>query len=89
MEKSIQISAMIKYLKVLNIFAYQQFCLILFLEFFSSVFRKCKYIIKEKMVHKYIVDDVEVSSDYTEKIQLEKNSDYEENSDKESSSEER
>ena len=41
------------------------------------------------MVHKYIVDDVEVSSDYTEKIQLEKNSDYEENSDKESSSEER
>ena len=40
------------------------------------------------MVHKYIVDDVEVSSDYTEKIQLEKNSDYEENSDKESSSEE-
>ena len=39
------------------------------------------------MVHKYIVDDVEVSSDYTEKIQLEKNSDYEENSDKESSSE--
>ena len=41
------------------------------------------------MVHKYIIDDVEVSSDYTEKIQLEKNSDYEENSDKESSSEER
>ena len=41
------------------------------------------------MVHKYIVDDVEVSSDYTEKIQLEKNSDYDENSDKESSSEER
>ena len=41
------------------------------------------------MVHKYIVDDVEVSSDYNKKIQLEKNSDYEENSDKESSSEER
>ena len=39
------------------------------------------------MVHKYIIDDVEVSSDYTEKIQLEKNFDYEENSDKESSSE--
>ena len=50
---------------------------------------ECKYVIKEKKFHKYITDDVEVSSDYIEKIQLRKNADYEENSDKESFSEER
>ena len=44
-----------------------------------------KYVIKEKNIHSYIIDDVEISSDsdeetLLEKIQMEKNSDYEENS---------
>ena len=45
-----------------------------------------KCVIKEKNIHSYIIDDVEISSDsdeetLLEKIQMEKNSDYEENSD--------
>ena len=44
-----------------------------------------KCVIKEKNIHSYIIDDVEISSDsdeesLLEKIQMEKNSDYEENS---------
>ena len=44
-----------------------------------------KYVIKEKNIHSYIIDDVEISCDsdeetLLEKIQMEKNSDYEENS---------
>ena len=51
-----------------------------------------KHVIKDKKIHNYIADDVEISSDSNqensyeeilEKIQMEKNSDYEENSDEE------
>ena len=47
-----------------------------------------KCVIKEKNIHSYIIDDVEISSDsdeetLLEKIQMGKNSDYEENSDEE------
>ena len=43
-----------------------------------------KYVIKEKNIHSYIIDDVEISSDsdeetLLEKIQMEKYSNYEEN----------
>ena len=46
---------------------------------------ECKYVIKEKKFHKYIIDDVEIYCDsdeeiLLEKIQMEKNSNYEENS---------
>ena len=54
---------------------------------------ECKSVIKEKKIPKYIIDDVEFSSDSNEensneetlleKTQMEKNSDYEENSDEE------
>ena len=47
---------------------------------------ECKYVLKEKKIHNYITDEVEISSDeedLLEKIQMEKNSDYEENPDKE------
>ena len=41
---------------------------------------ECKYVIKEKQIHQYIIDDVEISSDsdeetLLEKIQMEKNAD--------------
>ena len=47
---------------------------------------ECKYVIKEKKFHKYIIDDLEISSDSDEetllqKIQMENYSNYEENSD--------
>ena len=46
---------------------------------------ECKYVVEEKKIHNYIIADVEISSDsdeetMLEKIQMEKNSDYEENS---------
>ena len=54
---------------------------------------ECKYVIKEKKIPKYIIDDVKFSSDSNEensnegtlleKSQMEKNSDYEENSNEE------
>ena len=54
--------------------------------YYPQVFlEEYKYVIKEKNIHSYIIDDVEISSDsdeetLLEKIQMEKNSDYEENS---------
>ena len=50
---------------------------------------ECKYVVKEKKIHDYTIDDVDISSDSDEqallgKIQMEKNPDYEENSDEES-----
>ena len=49
---------------------------------------ECKYVVKEKKIHKSVIHDVEISSDtdeetLSEKIQMGKNSDYEENSDEE------
>ena len=47
--------------------------------------KEYQYVIKEKKSHNYITDDVEISSDsdeeILEKIQMEKNSDYEKNYD--------
>ena len=43
---------------------------------------ECKYVIKEKKIHNYLIDDLEISSDeenLLEKIQMAKNSDYEKN----------
>ena len=62
--------------------------------YFLQVFlEECKYVIKEKKIPKYIIDDVKFSSDSNEensnegtlleKSQMEKNSDYEENSNEE------
>ena len=46
---------------------------------------ECRYAITEKKMHNYIIDDIEISSDsdeetLSEKNQMEKNSDYVENS---------
>ena len=46
------------------------------------------YVAKQKMIHNYILDDVEISSesdeeDLLEKIQMKKNSECEENSEEE------
>ena len=54
--------------------------------YYPQVFLKeYQYVIKEKKSHNYIIDDVEISSDsdeeILEKIQMEKNSDYEKNYD--------
>ena len=46
--------------------------------YYPKVFlEECKYFIKEKTIHKYIIDDIEISSDsdketLLEKIQMEK-----------------
>ena len=34
---------------------------------------KCKYAIKEKKIHNYIIDDVEIYSDLDEEIKMDKN----------------
>ena len=56
-------------------------------KYYCQVFlEECKYFVKEKKIHNYITEDVEISSnegDLLEKIQMEKYSDYEENSDEE------
>ena len=56
-------------------------------KYYPEVFlEECKYVLKEKKIQNYITDEVEISSDeedLLEKIQMEKNSDYEENPDKE------
>ena len=48
---------------------------------------ECKYVIKERKIHNYIIDGVEISSDsdeeVLEKIHMEKNSNYEKSSDEE------
>ena len=96
MEKSAQIFTKIKHQKkIINIFAYQQFCLILFClilrgkNYYPQVFlEERKYVVKEKKIHKSLIHDVEISFDsdeetLLEKIHMGKNSDYEENSDEE------
>ena len=56
-------------------------------KYYPEVFlEECKYVLKEKKIQNYITDEVEISSDEEDllgKIQMEKNSDYEENPDKE------
>ena len=52
----------------------------------QSFLGECKYAVKEKKIHNHITDDIKISSDsdegtLLEKIQMEKNSDYEENFD--------
>ena len=50
-------------------------------KYYPQVFlEECKYVVKEKKIYNHIIDDSEA---LLEKIQMEKNSDYEENSDKE------
>ena len=51
--------------------------------YFSQFLEKCKYVVKEKENHKYIINDVEISSDSDEEDLLENKSNYEENSDEE------
>ena len=34
----------------------------------EAFLEECKYIIKERKIHKYIIDDVEISSDSDEEI---------------------
>ena len=57
--------------------------------YYTQVFlEECKYVIKEKKISRYIIDDAEISSDsdeetLLEKNQMKKNSDYVENSYKE------
>ena len=69
MEKSTKIFTIIKYQKkVLNLFVYQQFWSILFLEQLKVVIVKCFYknvkkTVKEKKITEYITDDIEISSD--------------------------
>ena len=48
--------------------------------YYPQVFLECKYVVKEKKIPKYIIDDTEISSDSDEKNSDEKNS-SEENSD--------
>ena len=56
--------------------------------YYPQVFlEECKYFIKEKKIPKYIIDDVEISSDSDRENSDEENSD-EENSDEENSIEE-
>ena len=48
--------------------------------YYPQVFwKECKYIIKERQIHNYIADDLEISPDSDEeilhKIQIKKNSD--------------
>ena len=49
------------------------------------ILEECKYAVKERKIHSYIIDDLEIWSfdsddGLLEKNQMEKNSDYEENS---------
>ena len=44
--------------------------------YYPEVFlEECKYVIKEKKIHKYITDDIEISSDSDEENSDEENSD--------------
>ena len=57
-------------------------------KYYSQVFLEdCKYIIKEKEIPKYIIDDIEISSDFDREDSDEENSN-EENSSEENSDEE-
>ena len=65
--------------------------MILFLEQVKNIilkgceYEECKYIAKEKKFPKYIVDDIEISSDFDRENSNEEN--YQKNSDKENSNE--
>ena len=48
---------------------------------------ECKYVVKEKKISKYIIDDIKISSDSDRENSGEENSD-EENSDEENADEE-
>ena len=54
-------------------------------KYYPQVFlEECQHIVKEKKIYNCIIEDVEISfdeEDLLEKIQMDKNSDYEENSD--------
>ena len=68
MEKSTQISPIILYQKkVLNLFVinFDQFCFFnSFKNYYLQVFLgECKYVTKENKMPDYITDDVEISSD--------------------------
>ena len=52
----------------------------------QGLLEECKYITKEKTFPKYIVDDIEISSDFDRENSNEENS-YQKNSDKENSNE--
>ena len=52
----------------------------------QGLLEECKYIAKEKKFPKYIVDDIEISSDFDRENSNEENS-YQKNSDKENSNE--
>ena len=44
--------------------------------FYPQVFlEECKYVVKEKMIPKYIIDDIEISSDSDRENSDEENSD--------------
>ena len=36
---------------------------------------ECEYVVKGKKIHKYIIDDIEISSDFDTEISDEENSD--------------
>ena len=56
--------------------------------YYPQVFlEECKYVVQEKKIPKYIIDDIEISSDSDEENSDAENSD-EENSNKENSDEE-
>ena len=56
--------------------------------YYSQVFlEECKYVVKEKKILKYIIDDIEISSD-SDKENSDEESSYKKNSGKENSSEE-
>ena len=40
-------------------------------------FEECKYVVKKKKIPKYIIDDIEISSDSDEENSNEENSDEE------------
>ena len=52
-----------------------------------NMLEECKYVVKEKKIPKYIIDDIEISSDSDRENYDEENA-YKENSDKENSDEE-
>ena len=55
--------------------------------FYPQVFlEECKYVVKEKMIPKYIIDDIEISSDSDRENSDEENS-HRKNSDREISDE--
>ena len=81
MEKLTQLFTIIKYQeKVLNLLVYQYFRLVLFSEKVQIIILKYfqKYVnilLKKKKIPKYIIDDIEMYSDFHRENSDEKNSD--------------